>query len=154
MLFPTVLAAAISNFNINPTWTPGCLCTPSDKHFDSLAYPGQVPKCTRSVSASQKAQVAKPYGVPKSDWPNYEFDHFIPLAIGGSNDQDNIWPQAEAGGSLDKDKIENAAYQQLKKGQITQKEAVQMILDWTNNAYGTDYDIDQVMTRECTGTNH
>ncbi|KAI8911013.1 hypothetical protein EDD86DRAFT_204210 [Gorgonomyces haynaldii] len=156
MFFASVLAVAVvkRSSTILPDYTPGCLCTTSDAHFSENAYPEGIPKCTRSVSTAEKTRVAKPYGVAKSDWPNYEFDHFIPLGIGGSNDDDNLWPQPEAGGSLDKDKVENQAYQQLSKGQITQRQAVKMILDWTNNAYGTNYNVDQVMERECTGQNH
>lgn len=85
--------------------------------------------CQRNIGAAEKDQVAKWYGIPKSDYSKYEFDHFIPLNCGGSNDPRNLWPQplAEA---HDKDKVEDQVYYGLKSGKMTQQQGVDLIRAW------------------------
>ncbi|KAI8911556.1 hypothetical protein EDD86DRAFT_119747 [Gorgonomyces haynaldii] len=153
MIFPVVFAAAVVKLSntILPDYTPGCRCTANDIHFSQYAYPESIPKCTHRASAAEKSRVAQPYGLARSQWPDVEFDRFIPLGLGGSHDDDKLWPQPHADGSYDKDDVENSTYQQLSQGQITQREAIQMILDWTNSAYGTNYNAEQVMNRQCSG---
>jgi hypothetical protein len=78
---------------------------------------------------SEKDQVAQRYGIPKSDYYKYEFDHFIPLNAGGSDDPGNLWPQplAEA---HEKDKVELEVYNGLNNGTLTQAQAVAKIRAW------------------------
>ncbi|KAI8911557.1 hypothetical protein EDD86DRAFT_264025 [Gorgonomyces haynaldii] len=156
MLFSTVLAAAVTkrDYTILTSYTPGCLCTASDIHFKEYAYSAKIAKCERSVSSGEKARVAKPYGVAKSEYPNYIFDHLIPLSIGGSNDDDNIWPMPIAQENGGKDVVEKKAFEQLSNGQITQRQAITMVLNYVNNLYGTSYTADRVMSRRCAGQNH
>jgi hypothetical protein len=33
------------------------------------------------------------YGLPPGAHPNYEIDHLVPLCLGGSDDDANLWPQ-------------------------------------------------------------
>lgn len=33
------------------------------------------------------------YRIPLTDAPRVEYDHLIPLSLGGSNDTSNLWPQ-------------------------------------------------------------
>ncbi|MFA5160695.1 MAG: hypothetical protein WC421_00455 [Elusimicrobiales bacterium] len=114
-----------------PDITPGKLCSPEDTDFDGHRYPERIAHCARNVPYSMKVKVARDYGVRQSDWGNYEFDHLLPLAIGGNSAAENLWPQPrgeeESGG---KDKLEQQLYIQLSKGEITQKEAVKRIYDW------------------------
>ena len=79
-----------------------------------------------------KKQVAEHYGIPQSDWSKYEFDHLIPLCIGGDSHVDNLWPEPRDGqeNSGEKDKLENSLYQQMKAGTITQADAVKQIYAW------------------------
>lgn len=115
------------------TYTPGNLCTPSDPNFKEYRYPEHVAYCNRNVTKDMKLQIAAHYGVPQADWSNYEFDHLIPLGIGGDSSMDNLWPQPRGGTESDgKDKLENDLYKQLATGSITQKEAVRQIHDWFN----------------------
>ena len=74
-------------------------------------------------------KIGAAYGIPQAQWSNYEFDHYLPLGIGGSNDLQNLWPQpiAEA---LQKDMVENTTFNQLKSGAITQAQAVAQIRAW------------------------
>jgi protein tyrosine/serine phosphatase len=118
-----------------PNWsmTPGVLCTASDPNFSEYRYAEHVPYCNRNVTEAMKEQIAKAYGnIPKSDWSNYEFDHLLPLCIGGNSSIDNLWPQPHGtvGGSEDKDKLEDELYKEMAAGTITQKAAVQQIYDW------------------------
>jgi hypothetical protein len=125
---------------VSPDWsfTPGKLCTPSDPGFQEYRYPEHVPYCTRNVTEQMKQEVAAHYGVPQSDWSNYEFDHLIPLCIGGDSHVDNLWPQPHGSGSGDpdgsygKDKLEDLLYKQMSAGSISQANAIKQIKAWFN----------------------
>lgn len=116
-----------------PDWgfTPGRLCTADDPDFEQYRYAERIPYCRRDVTYEMKKEVAAHYGVPQSDWHNYEFDHLIPLAIGGNSRVENLWPQPRGQQDSDgKDKLEFSLYRQLEAGQITQAEAVRQIYAW------------------------
>jgi 5-methylcytosine-specific restriction endonuclease McrA len=53
-------------------------------------------------------------------------DHIIPLALGGSNRDENLWCQHK---SLAVTPLETALFEKLNKGEITQKEAIEQILE-------------------------
>lgn len=112
--------------------TPGKLCTTADPDFDEARYAERIAHCRRHVTPSMKRVVAARYGVPQSDWSLFEFDHLIPLAIGGGNSLDNLWPQPDADneGEGSKDKLEMRLYRQMRDGSITQAEAVRQIYVW------------------------
>jgi len=112
--------------------TTGWLCSPHDPDFAEYRYYGLISYCKRSVTESEKSEIAKIYGVPKSEWYNYEFDHLIPLSIGGSDNYHNIWPQILSQSKI-KDKVEDEVYVALKEGKITQAQAVKDILLWFCN---------------------
>jgi hypothetical protein len=111
------------------TLTPGQICTPSDPDFQGFRYPAHVAYCRRNVTYEMKIQVAQAYGVPQSEWRNYEFDHLIPLNAGGSDNVKNIWPQP-IDEAKEKDKVEQETFDGLNSGTLTQDEAVKMIWDW------------------------
>jgi len=114
----------------NPNLTPGALCTSQDPNFSGYAYPEKIARCNRNVNDVEKNQVAQNYGsIPKDQWPQYEFDHLIPLCAGGSNDIHNIWPQpiAEA---HEKDVLENDICGGLRAGTMTQAEALKKVNQW------------------------
>jgi hypothetical protein len=130
-----LVGLTISQFSFSMTipnaqLTPGVLCTPSDSDFKGYDYPSKVPRCNRNIGNQEKAEVAKNYGnIPASEWVNYEFDHFMPLCAGGSNNIQNLWPQpiAEA---KQKDVIEVQVCTALKAGTMTQDQALHKIHDW------------------------
>ncbi|MDE2491931.1 MAG: hypothetical protein KGM24_13880 [Elusimicrobia bacterium] len=126
---PHLLAARVQP---DYSYTPGHLCTPSDPNFKEYRYAEHIPYCQRNVTYAMKQEIAAHYGVPQSDWPSYEFDHLIPLAIGGDSSVDNLWPQPHGmpDGSNGKDKLEYQLYLQMKNGAITQAQAVKEIYDW------------------------
>lgn len=112
--------------------TPGGLCSPTDPNFKEYRYPERIAYCQRHVTQAMKRQVAEHYGIAQADWGNYEFDHLIPLAIGGDSSVDNLWPEPNADneGENGKDRLELRLYYQMKAGTITQAEAVKQIYAW------------------------
>ncbi|MFA6582889.1 MAG: ribonuclease domain-containing protein [Elusimicrobiaceae bacterium] len=111
--------------------TPGNLCSPDDPNFKEYRYQEHVAYCNRYVTRTMKVRIAARYNVPESEWPDYEFDHLIPLGIGGNSSDDNIWPQPRSlGESADKDKLENLLYRQMAAGTITQADAVKRMYAW------------------------
>jgi hypothetical protein len=127
-------APAASGNRVTPdySFTPGHLCQPGDPNFKEYRYAEHIPYCNRNVTEEMKQTVAAHYGVPQSDWSGYEFDHLIPLAIGGDSSNDNVWPQphGDPDGSNGKDKLEDLLYREIAAGTITQAAAVKQIYGW------------------------
>lgn len=116
-----------------PDWgvTPGRLCTADDPDFSEYRYAEKVPYCKRNVTAARKKRVAAQYGVPWEDAPKFEFDHLIPVCVGGSSQDGNIWPQPRGDAEADgKDKVENQVCARLRAGTMTQAQAVKAVMDW------------------------
>lgn len=111
------------------TKTPGFLCTTNDPNFQEYRYPEKIPYCVRNVGMAEKRQVAAAYGVSEADFSQYEFDHFIPLSIGGSDDPRNLFPQ-RLDAAHEKDGLEMHLYSQMAAGKILQAEAVAQIRAW------------------------
>ena len=130
-----VLLSAVSFAEVSQPdakFTPGSTCSEDDPNFQEYRYPAHVAYCKRNVSTAEKQKIANHYGVPKKDWPKYEFDHLIPLNAGGSDDITNIWPQPLDEAKL-KDVVEQDVYNKLKDGEIDQEQAIQEIRDWFEN---------------------
>ena len=69
----------------------------------------------RHVSINTKRKVFTEYGIAWADRHNYEVDHLISLALGGSNEIVNLWPEpyAEPAGAHTKDRYENWLHKQV-----------------------------------------
>ena len=127
-----VLLLSITSYASLPDWslTPGDLCTSTNDDFDKFDYPENVARCKRHVTKSMKKKIAQDYGgIPEEEWQNYEFDHLLPLCIGGSNDLKNLWPEPLEDAE-EKDKIENEVCRGMRSGTMKQSEAVSYILEW------------------------
>lgn len=88
---------------------------------------------TRNVPASLKEAVYAEYGITSRTKGEYEVDHIVSLELGGSNDIDNLYPQATEPrpGSHEKDKIENYLHDQVCSGKLALKDAQLIIAnDW------------------------
>ena len=88
-------------------------------------------KRARAESQATKDQVRRLYGI--SVRGRHEIDHLIPLAIGGSNELRNLWPQAyePSPGALEKDRLELYLYHAVCKGRMTLPDAQACIrADW------------------------
>jgi hypothetical protein len=77
---------------------PDPYCTPGSVGTTKVDGPDGV--CTPGFQTKRRAEVTRPrlfamqaYGVRIEDSPVTEYDHRIPLSIGGSNDTSNLWPQ-------------------------------------------------------------
>jgi len=111
----------------DPRITPGSLCdTP-----DTYRYPEQIPYCERALNSFDKELVFMEYR--KAGWSlsgersQYKVDHFFPLCAGGSNNPDNLWPQYYTISKLT-DSLEALGCEVLGKGNITQKELIELII--------------------------
>ena len=108
--------------------TAGSLCTVSSPDFTEYRYQEKIPYCARKVSSGLKAKIYRAYGVSDGCKKEYTIDHFIPLSLGGTNTADNLWPEAKSIKHI-RFNLENDLYHRLQKGTITQKQAIDMIVD-------------------------
>lgn len=130
MLILALLASLASSPSVpDPTATPGALCTERDPDFWHHAYPERVPICKRHVTPSLRKTAFALYGIPRSRWSEFELDHWVPLALGGSNSVRNLFPQEKAK-ALKKDVLETRLYRALRAGKISQGAAVEAIRTW------------------------
>jgi len=115
----------------DPDLTPGDVF---DVTVTDVCTPGYS-KRVRAVTKSLRDQAFHNYGVEPRQRGDYQLDHLIPLAIGGSNSVKNLWPQPhDAGpwGSAAKDRLENRMQRLVCAGKLDLKTAQQEIAaDWT-----------------------
>lgn len=123
----------------NVTLTPGNLCSRQNPDFDGFRYAERIAHCRRAVSKETKLAVAASYGVYGEDRYNYEIDHFIPLNIGGSNDQRNLWP-LHIPLAREKSQYEQWLMNQVAEGRLLQAAAIERIHAWRPGLdYGYDF---------------
>ena len=88
----------------------------------------------RDVSIATKNRIYAEYGITRVRVPNeFEMDHLIPLALGGSNSDRNLWPEpAEPRlGFHQKDQLEVKLAQLACDGTVPLAEAQRAIAeDW------------------------
>lgn len=112
----------------DPGLTPGSLCTEPDRY----RHPEQIPYCERNVNSFLKEAIFIAYKRDlgyrlTGDRSMYKIDHFIPLCAGGSNNQDNLWPQHVKLSTVT-DQIESVGCEKLSKEKITQKELIELVI--------------------------
>jgi len=103
---------------------PDAECTPGaifqNATTQDICVPGYT-KTVRSVSTSLKKKVYQEYGIAyPPEFGTYEADHLIPLALGGSNDIANLFPEAAdpAPGFKEKDVVENFLHEEVCAGRV------------------------------------
>ena len=108
--------------------TPGSLCErPTTKR-----YPEGIPYCARDVDSNLKKEIMRKYDqqfgykVTQMDRGAFKIDHFIPLCMGGSNREDNLWPQHESV-YQHTDPLEAISCEKMAKGKLLQRDAVAWI---------------------------
>jgi hypothetical protein len=86
----------------------------------------------RDVPREMRRAVFAAYGLSPHQPPgSYEVDHLVPLELGGSNGQRNLWPEA-APGFHDKDRVENELHARVCSGAMSLQAAQREIAaDWT-----------------------
>jgi len=120
--FLFILPFAAYAFPITPN-VPGDYCTPQNPDFKEYRYAEQIPVCTRNVSLARKDSICKKVGV--TDRTDFTIDHIIPLSLGGSNSDTNLWCQHK---SLNVTREEYTQYLEVSKGLKTQAEARKYLL--------------------------
>lgn len=108
--------------------TPGHLCTRNDRDFDGYRYAEKIAHCRRGVSGSQKRRIYESYSIPPQCRGQYTIDHLVPLSMGGSNRDLNLWPEHYKVKQTRRD-LEQEVYLLLKKGEIKRETAVEIILE-------------------------
>jgi hypothetical protein len=90
-----------------------------------------------SVTEIEKAQSMVAYG-DSGSIDDYEYDHFIPLELGGAvNDPRNLWPEPGASPNP-KDTVEDTLRREVCDGRITLTHAQHAVAaDWVNLAGGS-----------------
>ncbi len=111
----------------DPEMTYGDLCDTRDRDFQNYRYGQRIAYCKRNVSKRQKERIYDEYGIPQKCRRRYTIDHFIPLSIGGSNADENLWPEHVKVKSTRPD-LEEDVFEALRDGEITQKDAVEIIV--------------------------
>ena len=127
---------AINNTLPDPKCTPGAIdpAVTQDNIDSTICIPGYT-KTVRppvSITEPQKLESMKAYGFTDSPG-NYEFDHLIPLELGGApDDAKNLWPQPHSS-SFTKDGLENYLHGQVCSGNMDLKSAQHEIAtNWFN----------------------
>lgn len=105
--------------------TPGEYCTPQDPNFSEYRYREQIPVCKRNVLTSLKNKIYLAYNVPQVERDQYTIDHKIPLSLGGSNTQDNLWPQPKL---IYTGVLELLVFNLINDQRISHKEALDLVL--------------------------
>jgi hypothetical protein len=111
-----------------PSLTPGALCTTPN----SRRYPERIAYCERNVGDELKDQIVRKYDatfgyrIGSIGRRNFKIDHYIPLCMGGSNAESNLWPQHPSVYEIT-DPLEPLLCNQMAKGLMTQSEAVRLI---------------------------
>jgi hypothetical protein len=108
--------------------TPGSYCD----RPDTYRYPERIAYCNRDVDPQLKADVFKEYRnqgyrLDLKHRNDYKIDHLIPLCAGGSNHEDNLWPQHVSIYTLT-DPLESVGCEKLKAGKIKQVDLVALII--------------------------
>jgi len=102
----------------DPSCSPGAVFPDaSDRRFCTSGYTQTV----RNVSAKVHKEVFEEYGISyPQPFGAYEVDHIIPLAIGGSNDIANLYPEAASPtpGFHEKDIVEVYLQEEVCAGRI------------------------------------
>lgn len=114
--------------------TPGSVCT----NPSSQRYPEQINYCERDVDTSLKREIMKTYDrelgyeVTRMDRMQFKIDHYIPLCMGGSNDETNLWPQHKSV-YQHTDDLEFTLCEKMKDGRLKQIHAIDYIKRAKNN---------------------
>lgn len=116
---------------------PGHLCTQDNPDFDRFRYKEGIPYCNRNVSSARKDKICAQYGVSREErMKDYTVDHIIPLSLGGSNDDKNLWCQHR---SIYTGNLEFWLYKNLDNATMRQVEAVHYIMAHKFNPDGKDH---------------
>ncbi len=101
-------------------------CTEKSSELREIRYANKVAVCNRNVSSATRNKIYNKYQIPEGDRGNYTIDHLVPLFMGGSNEEQNLWPQHKSIGTAE---LEGLIFGRLSKGEISYQEALNEILN-------------------------
>jgi hypothetical protein len=111
----------------DPQLTYGDLCSEQDTDYIEHRYVENIAYCYRNVSFERRARVYDRYNIPAHCRRQYTIDHFIPLALGGSNKDQNLWPE-HRNVKATRQNLEQELFDQIRVGKITQTRAIEIIM--------------------------
>lgn len=114
--------------------TPHVEMTPGSKcgRPDTYRYGEHVPYCERDVKSHRKAAIfvrydsELGYATRSLNRMQFKIDHHIPLCMGGSNEDDNLWPQHSSVYELT-DPAEGYLCERMSEGSMRQADAIKII---------------------------
>ena len=131
--FTTIVSAA--NYPMKPDrrLTPGSLC---DQPIE-YRYQERIAYCGRDVETALKNDVFVAYRklgfvLSSSTRADYKIDHYIPLCLGGSNYQNNLWPQHISIYSIT-DPLEAKVCEKLAQKKLKHAEALKILMAVKND---------------------
>lgn len=113
--------------NPNVDLTPGDMCSKQDKDFYDVRYPEKMIYCKRNVSQGKKGRIYTAYSIPEKCRHRYTVDHLVPLALGGNNSPENLWPEhvlVKATRQL----LEQELYLAVSRGDMRSDDAIEILL--------------------------
>lgn len=115
VLAALALAAPCSTTGTPPFVAPSNICTPGAfvRKTKTDVCDGQTVR--PSLPAAERRAILSNYGVPTFNGATGELDHRQPLALGGTTDRRNIWPQIEVAGFNPKDRLEGYVFRRVCK---------------------------------------
>ncbi len=111
-------SAAVPNSDLpNRSLTPGSV---RDRVVSDVCTPDYA-RSERHVTERERLAVFRHYKIPYGQHSRYELDHLIPLELGGSNRESNLWPQPRHGewSSRRKDRLENKLHDLVCSGALS-----------------------------------
>ena len=116
------------------TETPGKLCSSPSAY----RYPEKIAYCERNVDSYTKNAIIAKYDslfgfrIRQMKRTDFKIDHLIPLCAGGSNSEENLWPQHVSVYNIT-DPLEPVLCEKMQAGRLTQKEAIKLIIEAKTN---------------------
>ena len=127
----SALAQRLTPYLPNPEFTPGDVF---DVTMEDICTPGYSKK-VRAVTKALRDQAFTKYGIMSDRRGEYQIDHLIPLALGGSNSIKNLWPlpnNTSPWNARAKDALEVRLQKLVCSGQVALETAQhQIATDWT-----------------------
>lgn len=119
------IAKVYSKSYPNSQFTYAHFCHTNDKDFRELRYAQKIPVCNRNVSYTTRVKIYEKYQIPEVDRINYTIDHLIPLSLGGSNAEQNLWPQPKSQTTAP---LESELFFKVRNNEITVQEAINALM--------------------------
>jgi hypothetical protein len=135
-ILATVLSTSVLAYpKIPKIWlAPGEFCTENDRDFIGYQYPDRVARCKRNVSYQTKNKICRLYGV--YDRRDYTVDHIIPLSLGGSNSEKNLWCQSR---KIITASLEFYYYRMVRDGKMRHAFAIHALMAWKFDPTNKDH---------------